>query len=276
MTRLSPIRLLLGFLLAVVAEFVRGQRTGVDEAGDAAAASAAEHDSDSGSADDGSEDEGETDAATTGDGGGRAGGPDPDSGGGARPGGPFDVEAFEQVGQPAEEFLPFGREYCSGGRCTLVEEQVEDSDVGYCQVSSFSYDPPARPEGASPSDQFIQRGTTVTVVIACPPEGTGEEGTTEEGTDGEGAGRGRHGRGRQTARAPTGKARKRRRRRGTRRMTATDAPARRHPTAGLRPATSPRPARRTCPMPRSPSRTRKPSRTRWTTVSTRRRRCPGW
>ena len=188
MTRLSPLRLLFGFLLAVLLSACAASGT-VDEAADAAAASAAERDSDSGGSDDGTEDEGETDAATTGDtGGGRAGGPDPDSGGGARPGGPFDVEAFEQIGQPAEEFLPFGRDYCSGGRCTLVEEQVEDSEVGYCQVSSFSYDPPARPEGASPSDQFIQRGTTVTVVIACPPEGTGEEGTTQEGTGEEGTG----------------------------------------------------------------------------------------
>ena len=186
MTRLSPLRLLFGFLLAVLLSGCAASGT-VDEAADAAAASAAERDG-SGDSDDGSEDEGETDAATTGDGGGRAGGPDPDSGGGARPGGPFDVEAFEQIGQPAEEFLPFGREYCSGGRCTLVEEQVEDSEVGYCQVSSFSYDPPARPEGASPSDQFIQRGTTVTVVIACPPEGAGEEGTTQEGTGEEGTG----------------------------------------------------------------------------------------
>ena len=184
MTRLSPFRLLLGFLLAVVLSSCAG--SGVEEAGDAAAASAAEHESDSGSSDDESQEEGQSDAATTGDGGGRAGGPDPDTGGGARPGGPFDVEAFEQVGQPAEEFLPYGRAYCSGGRCTLVEEHVEDPEVGYCQVASFSYDPPARPEGASPSDQFIQRGTTVTVVIACPPEGSGEEGSGEEGTTEEG------------------------------------------------------------------------------------------
>lgn len=181
MTRLSPWSLLLGFLLAVFLSACAGSGT-VDEAADAAAASAAQRDSDSGDSDDGSQDEAQTDAATTGDGGGRAGGPEPDTGGGARPGGPFDVEAFEQIGQPAEEFLPFGREYCSGGRCTLVEERVEDPDAGYCRVSSFSYDPPARPEGASPSDQVIQRGTTVTVVIACPPEGTGEEGAIEEGT----------------------------------------------------------------------------------------------
>jgi hypothetical protein len=180
MTRLSPLRLLFGFLLAVVLSSCAGSGTSVDDAADAAAASAAEHNSDSGSGDDGSQDEGTTDAATTGDeGGGRAGGPDPEAGGGARPGGPFDVEAFEQIGQPADEFLPTGYAACSGGRCTLVEKRVEDPDVGYCQVSSFSYDPPARPADAPASDQFIQRGTTVTVLITCPPEGTTEEGTDE-------------------------------------------------------------------------------------------------
>ncbi|TFV86291.1 hypothetical protein [Blastococcus sp. CT_GayMR16] len=195
MTRPSFLRLLFAFLLAVGLSSCAGSGTGVDEAADAAAASAAEQDdrsedggSDDGGSDDGSQDDVRTDAATTGEngGGGRGGGPDPETGAGARPGGPFDVEAFEQIGQSAEEFLPFGREYCSGGRCTLVEERFDDPEAEFCRVSDFRYDPPARPEGAPASDQVIQRGTTVTVVLACPPEGTGELGTGEEGTGEEG------------------------------------------------------------------------------------------
>jgi hypothetical protein len=121
-------------------------------------------------------------------GGGRAGGPDPDGdgGGGARPGGPFDVEAFEQIGQEAEQFLPVGRAQCSGGRCTLVEQTFEDPERQVCEVADFAYDPPARPEDAPPSDQFIQRGTIVTVVIACPPEDAGAPGGESEGSESEG------------------------------------------------------------------------------------------
>ena len=181
MTRHSPARFVLAVFLAGLLTACGGT-TGVDEAGDAAAAQqeVAPEGTDEGGEDSGSsesEDGGNEEAA------GRPGGPEPEEAGGARPGGPFDVEAFEQIGQPAEDFLPFGRDYCSGGRCTLVEETVEDPDVSYCGVSSFSYDPPAQPEDASPSDQFIQRGTTVTVLITCPPEDGGtEEGTSEEET----------------------------------------------------------------------------------------------
>lgn len=163
MTRHSPVRFVLTVCLAGLLSACGGT-TAVDETGDAAAASAGQE------APDPAERDGEA----------RPGAPEPEEVEGARPGGPFDVEAFEQIGQPAEDFLPFGRDYCSGGRCTLVEETVEDPDVGYCGVSSFSYDPPASPEGASPSDQFIQRGTTVTVLITCPPE---EESTEEEATE---------------------------------------------------------------------------------------------
>lgn len=185
MTRHSPVRFVLAVFLAGLLVACGGGETGVDEAGNEAAASAAgQGGGDSGSSD--GEDDGGDEGGDDGEAAGRPGGPEPEEPDGARPGGPFDVEAFEQIGQPAEDFLPFGRDYCSGGRCTLVEETVEDSNVGYCGVSSFSYDPPAQPEGASPSDQFIQRGTTVTVVITCPPESSEEEsteeGATEEGT----------------------------------------------------------------------------------------------
>jgi hypothetical protein len=185
MTRHLPARFALAALFAVLLTACAGGDTGVDEAGNAAAAtSAAQEDVDSGEpgdSDEGSDDSGSSDSEDDGgDAAGRPGAPAPEEPDGARPGGPFDVEAFEQIGQPAEDFLPFGRDYCSDGRCTLVEETVEDPTVGYCGVSSFSYNPPARPEGAPASDQFIQRGTTVTVVITCPPE---ESTTEEESTD---------------------------------------------------------------------------------------------
>jgi hypothetical protein len=185
MTRHTPARFVLGVLLAGLLTACGGT-TGVDEAGDAAAASAgqeavdpAETDDSDDSATPDPEDDGGDDEV-------RPGGPEPEEAEGARPGGPFDVEAFEQIGQPIEEFRSFGEDYCSGGRCTLVEQTEEDPQVTYCGIDHFSYDPPARPEGAPPSDQFIQRGTTVTVVVTCPPEdaateeGAPEEETTEE------------------------------------------------------------------------------------------------
>ena len=167
MTRHPPVRFAFAAVFAVVLTACAGGDTGVDEAGNTASAASAGQEA---------VDPGDPDSS---DEGGRPGAPEPETPEGARPGGPFDVEAFEQIGQPAEDFLPFGRDYCSDGRCTLVEKTVEDPDVGYCGVSSFSYDPPARPEGAPASDQFIQRGTTVTVVITCPPQ----DGTTETPTE---------------------------------------------------------------------------------------------
>jgi hypothetical protein len=184
MTRHSPARFVLAVFLAGLLTACGGTM-GVDEAGDAAAASAGKEAVDPAESDDSGTPEPEDDGGDESENGeARPGGPEPEEAGGARPGGPFDVEAFEQIGQPAEDFLPFGRDYCSGGQCTLVETTEEDPNVSYCGVSSFSYDPPAQPEGASPSDQFIQRGTTVTVLITCPPEDGGtEEGTPEETTE---------------------------------------------------------------------------------------------
>lgn len=107
-------------------------------------------------------------------GGARAGGPAPGSGGGARPGGPFDVEAFENRGEDLAGFRTFGADHCAGGRCVLVERPSTDPDAQEgCEVADFAYDPPARPAGAPPSEQFIERGTTVTVFIHCPPTAGG-------------------------------------------------------------------------------------------------------
>lgn len=189
MTRHSPARFVLAVCLAGLLTACGADDTALDETGDTAAAQEpvgsedidSGDDSGSSEGDDGGDDGGGDDGGGD-DAAGRPGGPEPEEPDGARPGGPFDVEAFEQIGQPAEEFLPFGYDYCSEGRCTLVEETVEDPDVSYCGVDSFSYDPPARPEDAPPSEQFIQRGTTVTVLITCPPEDGTEEGA-EEGVE---------------------------------------------------------------------------------------------
>jgi hypothetical protein len=128
------------------------------------------------------------DVATTADGGARPGGPDPGAatGGGARPGGPFDVEAFENRGEALADFRPFGAEHCAGGRCTLVERTSTDPDAQEgCEIADFTYDPPARPAGAPPAEQFIQRGTTVTVLVHCPPE-AGKSGAAVPSSDGSG------------------------------------------------------------------------------------------
>ena len=112
-------------------------------------------------------------------GGARPGGPDPGagSGGAGRPGGPFDVEAFENRGQGLADFRPFGADHCSGGRCVLVEKTSPDPDAQEgCEIADFAYDPPARPADAPPSEQFIQRGTTVTVFVHCPPDAGGSSG----------------------------------------------------------------------------------------------------
>ncbi len=70
---------------------------------------------------------------------------------------------------------------------TEVITEVEGAPEGCSVDDPIVYDPPAQPEGAEPSDQFIQHGTSVTAYISCPPEPTeGEEGSTEEGTTEEG------------------------------------------------------------------------------------------
>lgn len=120
-------------------------------------------------------------APASGDGGARPGGPGPGAAtaGGARPGGPFDVEAFENRGEDLAGFRSFGAEHCAGGRCVLVEQTSTDPGAqDGCEIADFAYDPPAQPPGAPPADQFIQRGTTVTVFVHCPPE-AGEPGTTD-------------------------------------------------------------------------------------------------
>src|SRR3954468_3859802 len=101
-----------------------------------------------------------------------AGGPDVDAeAAGTRPGAPFDVEAFEQVGSSYAEFLASDPgSHCAAGACTLTYEFVPtaDHDSG-CWVEDFENHPPARPEGAQRSDQFLQQGTAVTAVIGCAP-----------------------------------------------------------------------------------------------------------
>ena len=127
--------------------------------------------------------------ATTADGGARPGGPEPGTAtdGGARPGGPFDVEAFENRGENLADFRPFGAEHCAGGRCVLVEQTSTDPDAQEgCEIADFAYDPPAQPPGAPPADQFIQRGTTVTVFVHCPPA-AGESGAGDSGAGDSGA-----------------------------------------------------------------------------------------
>jgi hypothetical protein len=123
--------------------------------------------------------------------GARPGGPEPTpdaGGGGARPGAPFDVQAFEQIGAPADDFLPTAREYCSGGRCTIIEKRSTNPDVEQCEVAGFDYDPPARPPGAPANEQFIQRGTKVTVLIDCPPETAGGSSGSGESAGGSAGG----------------------------------------------------------------------------------------
>jgi hypothetical protein len=127
-------------------------------------------------------------AAETQDDGSRPGAPS-DDGAGPRPGAPFDIEAFENLGGPLDSFRETAAGTCTGGACTVTEEIVEDPGAAVgCEVRSFAYDPPVQPEGAPPSEQFMQRGTHVTAVIACPPDegsaGDGE-GEGEEGGDGE-------------------------------------------------------------------------------------------
>lgn len=135
-------------------------------------------------------------------GGARPGGPGPGpgpgpvsgNGGGGRPGGPFDVEAFENRGQDLAGFRTFGADHCSGGRCVLVETASTDAAAQEgCKIAEFAYDPPARPAGAPPSEQFIQRGTTVTVFVHCPPA-AGESGaagsSSRESSTAESAGSG--------------------------------------------------------------------------------------
>ena len=124
-------------------------------------------------------------APTTAEGGARPGGPEPGAatGGDARPGGPFDVEAFENRGEALADFRPFGADHCAGGRCTLVEQTSTDPDAQEgCEIADFAYDPPAQPPGAPPADQFIQRGTTVTVFIHCPPA-AGESGAASSSSE---------------------------------------------------------------------------------------------
>jgi hypothetical protein len=74
----------------------------------------------------------------------------------------------------AEDVLPFVRDTCSGGVCTVVEQRsvTEDPQVTVCSVADFLYDPPAEPRDAPRQDQFFQHGTEVTVVIECPPPST--------------------------------------------------------------------------------------------------------
>lgn len=169
MTRHRTLAAVLGPPLAVLLLSCGGGLPGADEAAEVAAASDADEAAPPG-----------TDDAEAPP---RPGGPDPGDGGG-RPGAPFDIEAFENIGGPLENFRDTVASTCGGGACEVVEEIVVDPDAPEgCSVRSISYDPPARPEGAPPSEQFIQRGTHVTAVIACPPE----DGATDGGaTDGEG------------------------------------------------------------------------------------------
>jgi hypothetical protein len=186
MARGSLLSMVRGPVLAVVLVSAAGCGGGaVDEASGTGAVAAepaeegvppgsdAAEDSDDGSTDDGSDDS--DDSGDSGDSGdtdeGSAGGPDVDAeGAGARPGGPFDIEAFEQVGTSYAEFLESAPGPCDGVQCTLSYEFVEDAErTSGCWVNDFVNDPPARPEGASRSDQFIQRGTAVTAVIGCAP-----------------------------------------------------------------------------------------------------------
>jgi hypothetical protein len=147
---------------------------------------------------------GSVEAGGTPAGGGRPGGPEPDEGAGARPAGPFDVEAFENRGGDLPSFRETAASTCGAGQCTVVERITGDaSDPSLCRVSDFLYDRPPRPEGAEPKDQFFQRGSTVVALITCPEPpaggssggsgtasggGAGEQGTGEEGTGEEGAG----------------------------------------------------------------------------------------
>jgi hypothetical protein len=107
-------------------------------------------------------------------------GPDPNGGGtgqaGARPGAPYDIEAFENEGGSLDGFRGSYRseQGCRtppGERCHVVEHITgDDSDPSACTVDSISYAPqpvpPVWPPGGPRGK--IQEGTIITAVITCP------------------------------------------------------------------------------------------------------------
>jgi hypothetical protein len=172
MTR--SLRLLFGFLLAVLLSSCAGHGTGVDEAADAAAASAAEH---SGAPDvgGGPGDEGSTAAQPT---GGNPGGPGGDpAGGGAdvtaqgNPGAPGDVAVFEEEHAPYSALVNDAATKCADGVCRLKEppiildghvERVEGG-VGKCRIekkTDILYDPQAQGD-------LFPHGATVRAQVHC-------------------------------------------------------------------------------------------------------------
>src|SRR5688500_5069649 len=155
MARASLLRILCAPATAVVLVTAAGcGGGGVDEASDAGAVAAEPADEGVPPDSDSAEDPADGSAGDSGDSGGSgdsgdgaAGGPEVDAGGaGARPGGPFDIDAFEQVGQSYAEFLQSAPGPCDGVRCTLSYKFVDHPKrTSGCWVLDFVNDPPARP-----------------------------------------------------------------------------------------------------------------------------------
>jgi hypothetical protein len=98
-----------------------------------------------------------------------------------RQGAPYDIEPFDNIGGPLNNFRDAVESRCSGegSACLKVVENNagDDSDPTLCIVQTISYSPAPGPEDAPEGERKLQRGTTVTVDSDCnPPDEGGSDG----------------------------------------------------------------------------------------------------
>lgn len=182
MARFSPLPVLFGCLLAVSLTACSGD-AGVDPAaaGDGASASRTGDGAGQG-------DSGNSGGAAEAAGGARPGAPEPQSGGGARAGGPFDLEAFENIGGPFGGLAASVAGRCGGGACSLGKPVIVSGDPGtvdggidQCRVTAITYDPASEVRNGS---EFFQAGSAVIAHLDCTSDDGGGGSTDGTSTDG--------------------------------------------------------------------------------------------
>lgn len=192
MTRFSPLPVLCGSLLALLLTACGSDAPGVDPAAAGNGVSATptgngQSDPSPGAA--GSGDPGVPAEAAEAGSGSRPGAPEPETEGGGLPGGPFDLEAFENIGGPFSGLRASTEDRCGGGACHLVDPpDVIDGDpaaleggIDECRVDTITYDPASevRADG-----EYFQEGSAVLAHVDCDPtndvDATADDTTTQE------------------------------------------------------------------------------------------------